>query len=257
MLYGIHSGAIPGPWNPTNRGVDPYIASRGEEGWSTTYAGIQADNPFAASPFASDLDEASPTLASIAFGGRRDLLTLFRRRIDRASPCVRPTATSSRAWRVPRNRVPPRYQMVLSGSDSRLTAPTSSSARPRSSQKGGTTEPGTSRSTIAISRPGRPRLCQRIPPAIPSPACRGQGSATRPVTLQESPSSMCRAMDLASWWVSSFDTDAAGNQYFHLYMHIGTQPGTVDLTPGTVHGALYRRDDGGRESPSTSRPVIP
>ena len=69
VLYGIHSGAIPGPWNPTNRGVDPYIATRGTNGWSTTYAGIPADNPFAASPFASELDEASPGLTTLAFGG--------------------------------------------------------------------------------------------------------------------------------------------------------------------------------------------
>ena len=34
-------------------------------------------------------------------------------------------------------------------------------------------------------------------------------------------------------------TDAAGNHYFHLYMHIGTNPGTIDLTPGTTTGALY------------------
>ena len=33
-LYGIHSGAIPGPWNPTNRGVDPYLATRGQDGWT-------------------------------------------------------------------------------------------------------------------------------------------------------------------------------------------------------------------------------
>src|SRR4029079_7788093 len=69
VLYGIHSGAIPGPWNPTNRGVDPYIASRGSNGWGTTYAGIPADNPFAATPFASELGEASSGLTKLAFSG--------------------------------------------------------------------------------------------------------------------------------------------------------------------------------------------
>ena len=68
-LYGIHSGAIPGPWNPTNRGVDPYLATRGQDGWTTEYVGIPADNPFAAAPFSSTLDEANATLTTLAFSG--------------------------------------------------------------------------------------------------------------------------------------------------------------------------------------------
>ncbi len=36
VLYGVHDGALPGVvGNPTNKGVDPYIATRGSEGWST------------------------------------------------------------------------------------------------------------------------------------------------------------------------------------------------------------------------------
>ena len=34
-------------------------------------------------------------------------------------------------------------------------------------------------------------------------------------------------------------TDSAGNRYFHLYMHIGNDPDTIDLTPGATDGALY------------------
>ena len=34
-------------------------------------------------------------------------------------------------------------------------------------------------------------------------------------------------------------TDAAGNEYFHLYMHVGNDPVTIDLTPGVTTGALY------------------
>ncbi len=39
------------------------------------------------------------------------------------------------------------------------------------------------------------------------------------------------------------DTDAAGNEYFHLYMHIGSNAETVDLTPGTTDRGSLRRDD--------------
>ena len=40
VLYGIHDGGIPGTGSPTNRGLDPYLAIRGDEGWSTSYVGI-------------------------------------------------------------------------------------------------------------------------------------------------------------------------------------------------------------------------
>ena len=43
VLYGVHNGGIPGTGNPTNRGVDPYVATRGEDGWTTKYVGIPAD----------------------------------------------------------------------------------------------------------------------------------------------------------------------------------------------------------------------
>ncbi len=69
-LYGIHNGALPGvAGNPTNRGVDPYVATRGANGWTTSYVGIPANNPNASSPFSSTLAEADPTLQNFAFDG--------------------------------------------------------------------------------------------------------------------------------------------------------------------------------------------
>ena len=51
VLYGVHDGGIPGTDHPTNRGVDPYVATRGEDGWTTEYVGIPAnDHPLAAPP---------------------------------------------------------------------------------------------------------------------------------------------------------------------------------------------------------------
>ena len=69
VLYSTHSGAIPGPWNPTNHGPDPYLATRGADGWNTDYLGLPADiNPEAGS-FSSALGEASARLDSLAFAG--------------------------------------------------------------------------------------------------------------------------------------------------------------------------------------------
>jgi len=76
VLYGIHNGGLPGTGYPTNRGVDPYVATRGPEGWNTTYVGIPSNDPFSAGPFSSSLAEADPGLDTFAFGGE-----------DICSPC--------------------------------------------------------------------------------------------------------------------------------------------------------------------------
>ncbi len=69
VLYAVHGGGIPGTYHPTNRGVDPYIATRDIEGWSTEYVGIPANNPFATKPFSSVPSGASAGLDAFAFGG--------------------------------------------------------------------------------------------------------------------------------------------------------------------------------------------
>jgi hypothetical protein len=69
VLYGTHDGAIPGPWNPTNKGPDPYLATRTDSGWVTEYRGLPADINPAAGSFASQLGEASARLDSFAFAG--------------------------------------------------------------------------------------------------------------------------------------------------------------------------------------------
>jgi DNA-binding beta-propeller fold protein YncE len=69
VLYGIHNGGIPGTGHPTNRGVDPYLATRTEHGWMTKYVGIPANDPYANTPFSSTLAEASSSLETFVFGG--------------------------------------------------------------------------------------------------------------------------------------------------------------------------------------------
>ena len=34
-------------------------------------------------------------------------------------------------------------------------------------------------------------------------------------------------------------TDTAGNNYYRLYMHVGANPNSIDLTPGATNGVLY------------------
>ncbi len=68
VLYAVHDGGIPGTDNPTNRGPDPYIATRGENGWTTEYVGVPANNPFSAAPFTSIPSAADASLETFAFG---------------------------------------------------------------------------------------------------------------------------------------------------------------------------------------------
>ena len=69
VLYGVHDGGIPGVGNPTNRGVDPYVATRGSSGWTTEYKGIPANGTPSATPFCSSLLAANGGLNTFAFGG--------------------------------------------------------------------------------------------------------------------------------------------------------------------------------------------
>ena len=69
ILYGVHDGALPGTGHPTNHGIDPYVATRGEDGWSTSYVGVPANTPYSKEAFASPVAGADAALDTFAFGG--------------------------------------------------------------------------------------------------------------------------------------------------------------------------------------------
>jgi hypothetical protein len=70
LLYSIHVGLIPGmEGNPTNLGRDPYVATRGKDGWTTRYAGLPSDGMADTGAFGSPLLGADSQLRTFAFGG--------------------------------------------------------------------------------------------------------------------------------------------------------------------------------------------
>ena len=69
VAYGVHDGGIPETGNPTDDGVDSYVATRSSGGWTTQYVGIPANDPYAKEPFASPLLEGDASLDTLAFGG--------------------------------------------------------------------------------------------------------------------------------------------------------------------------------------------
>ena len=166
--------------NPTNHGVDPYVATRSDTGWTTKYVGIPA-NGTPVRPFASTLLAADD-----------DLDSLRLRRPEICAPCF---ADGSRRNPGPRTRDGQLVQGMAGSLDpdagatpdgldrarrSRPTAAIWSSARPSSSSPTATTTPATSRSTTATSSAGSPRSSRSRPTATTFPAYRGREPVSSP-----------------------------------------------------------------------------
>jgi Tol biopolymer transport system component len=88
VLYGVHAGVIPGPWKPTNRGVDPYVAVRNapNEQWETEYVGLSADQSPAKTTFSSELGGTSGDLKTFAFAGEDLCFPCFEIGFDTGVP---------------------------------------------------------------------------------------------------------------------------------------------------------------------------
>jgi hypothetical protein len=70
FLYSMHFGVLPGiSGSPTNLGLDPYLAERGDDGWQTRYVGLPADGMADDGAFGSPLAGADSGLGTFAFGG--------------------------------------------------------------------------------------------------------------------------------------------------------------------------------------------
>ena len=237
VLYGVHNGAIPGvPGNPTNRGVDPYVATRGSDGWTTSYVGIPADNPDAAAPFSSTLAEADPRLETFAFGGP-----------EICSPCF-PDKSSGMPLHLPDGSL---VQGML-GSNPQPTAKAdglvdkhlsddsthfvfSSTAQFEPDGNNGTGDVSiydrnfTTGTTQVVSKDplGNNLTCLQGAGTCHSP---GNGAGIAELDISGDGSRIV---------VGQLVSTVAGNRYYHLYMHVGGDPHTVDLTPGTTSGVLY------------------
>ena len=186
LLYATHSGAVPGPWNATNKGPDPYLATRTANGWTTDYEGLPANLNPAAGSFSSVLGEADSSLEHPRLrrpGPLQPLLRLGPRNRDprphaerRAGPGhgglagrqrsrLGQTRRQGRQVLLRRRQGPPlRLQIRLRARRQRRAA--------------------TSPSMSATSAPGRPRSSPPTRAATPSPA--RSPSSTSPATAPAS-----------------------------------------------------------------------
>ena len=239
VLYGIHNGAIPGVGgNPTNKGLDPYVATRGEDGWTTKYVGIPANGTPSIAPFSSSLLAADPGLDTFAFGGS-----------DLCAPCFGNGATGI-PLRLPDGSL---VQGMAGNSDPGAAAAADGLvAKPFSGdgshlvfgsllpyELDGNDETGDVSIYDRNLATGLTQVVSKTPAATNLPCLQGVGTCHSP-THSDGISELDISHDGSRIVVGQLvSKDAAGNDYFHLYMHIGTDPHTVDLTPGTVAGAHF------------------
>jgi Fibronectin type III domain len=238
LLYSLHAGVIPGvAGNPTNNGVDPYVATRGLDGWSTAYVGIPADAPSAA-PFASTLLAADSALDTFAFGGP-----------DICSPCF-----GNGAVGVPIHMPDGSLQQGMAGQSDPGAAAEADGliARPLSADGSHLVfgslleyQPDGNDNTGDVSiydrnlKTGITQVVSKTPAGANLPCLQGAGACHSPgdtAGISELDISEQGDRIVVGQLVS---TDAAGNHYYHLYMHLGTDPHTIDLTPGAADGVLF------------------
>jgi len=222
VLYGVHNGGIPGTDHPTNKGLDPYIATRGSEGWSTEYEGVPADNPYSAAPFSSLPSGASADLGTVAFGAPGGCSPCFAGGYT-GIPLRKPNGELINAMAGPENPGP-------SAKSSQAVA------KPLSADGSHFVFGSTSKFTADASEgqlgiydrdlnTGETHLVSKTP-----------GEATMTGTgITE----LDISKDGSHVLIGQLVTEADANKLYHLYMNVGDSNKTIDLTPGTTTGVLY------------------
>lgn len=226
LLYSLHNGKVPGATGATNYGLDPYVATRGSNGWTTSYVGIPEGGTPATEPFASPLAASDQSLSTFAFGGANICAPCFAdgavgiplhmpdgSLVQGMAGDLDPGPAATTAGYVGRE---------LSADGSHLVFGSTSQFEPDGNSNGDVTiydrnlEAGV---THVVSK--TPAGGTMTGPGIGELDISADGSRVL-VGQQAAPD------------------DSAGNHYWHLYMNIGDSDHTVDVTPGVGSvGALY------------------
>ena len=239
LLYAVHDGGIPSTANPTNRGPDPYLATRTENGWSTEYVGIPANYPGAAgsAPFASTLLQADAGLDTFAFGGPELCSPCFA---DGSSgiPVRLPGDSLVQGMTGPGAEPATRSEAVvaapLSVDGTHLIFASTSLFAP-----GGNEETGNVSIYDRDLKTDQTHVVSDNSAGEPLPCLQGEGrchSPTDPNGIAELGLSKDGSHVLIAQKVTE---DAAHNAYYHLYMDIDDAPETIELTPGASKGVLF------------------
>ncbi len=228
VLYGVHGGGIPGTDHPTDRGVDPYLATRGPEGWSTQYVGIPSNATPSTSPFASTLQAADASLSLFSFGGS-----------EICSPCFA-DGSAGEPLRLANGEL---IQGMAGSLDPGPNAQPASFIVHHLSADGahflfGSTskfEPAAEEGKISIYdrdlTTGETNVVSTAP---------GGGNLSCEVHCStDGIGALDISTDGSHILIGKLVSEEGGNKYWRLYMNVGDSSHTVELTPGTTHGVLY------------------
>jgi hypothetical protein len=255
LLYSLHQGAVPGiAGNPTNFGRDPYVASRTSTGWTTEYVGLPADGMAEQGPFGSPLLETSSSLARFLFGGD-----------GICDPCFAPSSiniplrepdgsiVAAMAGLLEPVTINPSGQVAkyLSADEGHLVFGTKSKLEP-AGKNGFTTiyERELSEEGKELSEEEEEEDKTQVVSTLPSGATIGAGAGWE-LDLSSDGSRVLIGQKLGA--------DAKGNNRYHLYLHLGTDPHSVDLSPGTTSGVYFdgMSEDGSQVYYTTAEKLLP
>jgi hypothetical protein len=230
LLYGVHNGGIPGTDHPTNHGVDPYLAMRGKEGWSTQYVGVPADDPFAVGPFSSTPSGADSGLQTFAFGAPEGCSPCFGpgTGVETGIPVRLPNGelvqgmVAAEGVPTPPASAEPAGKVAkdLSADGSHLIFGSTSKFTSDGNEGGDLTIYDRNLKT------GETHAVSKTPVGATM-----TGSGIAELGLSANGSHVLIGQQVAE--------DAAHNSYYHLYMDIGDATHSIDLTPDTTSGVLY------------------
>jgi len=230
VLYGVHDGGIPGTDHPTNRGVDPYLATRTNEGWSTEYVGIPANATPSTEPFASTLLQADAGLDTFAFGGP-----------GICSPCFADGSTGE-PLRLPGGRLI--QGMAGSEEPGPGAQPAGYVAKPLSADgihfvfgSKAKFQPGAEPGQVSIYdrdlKTGETHLVSKLPAGGNIP-CLAPNCASESTVAELAISS-----DGSHILLGQLTEEQGAVKHWHLFMSVGDSGGTIELTPGAAKGVLF------------------
>ena len=242
VLYGIHDGGIPGAGEPTNRGVDPYLATRTPSGWTTEYVGLPASLDPASSPFSSTLLAADSDLQTLAFAGPEICAPCFSTGIETGIPLHLAGTEKPVQGMVPASgETPPSSASTdgyiaepLSADGQHLIFGSTSRFAPGGNDNDGNVSiydrDLATGETHAISdnENGEPLPCLPTPGQCHSP---GDPNGISELAVSSDGSHVLLGQKVTE--------DANGNVYWHLYMDVNDSPDTIELTPGASKGVLF------------------
>lgn len=229
VLYGVHAGVIPGPWNPTNKGVDPYLAVRNEvtDSWETEYVGLPANQSPENKSFASVLGGTDDRLANFAFAGKDLCFPCFATGLDTGVPLRDAQGQLEQALDQPAGvpdtaRPEGRVAKMLSGDGSHLVF---GSKYPFTA--------GGNNDGVNLSLYSRDLVAKttELVSSDTGGAPIDAGAGLSELDVSDDGSRVLFATDE--------DEDASGNQYVNLFMHLAGTAGSAELAPLATDGVLF------------------